>query len=240
MGLLFVSMYSGYSDLNPKSNKQKFLEIHNFLNFWPTLMGTAFRHDWVPHLLSKVIDAPLPRLASIRIHGSEDWMWQLMHSRQHNKLQKKSLIIPKPKMQKMCHSVFKSRLMLLLRILFTCKLIWNIYAKFKKSQPPYSQDIFPIAQSSISVRGGVNGVKKCWFKRSAEWNFLTLLSANSSLCRVYCTSEQYTYRQQLPTAAGVPPWGRNLSKKFSKPLLDQKNETSKMYPEIVKVLCTYI
>ena len=44
--------------------------------------------------------------------------------------------------------------MLLLRILFTCKLIWNIYAKFKKSQPPYSQDIFPIAQSSISVRGG--------------------------------------------------------------------------------------
>ena len=57
---------------------------------------------------------------------------------------------------------------------------------------------------------GVNGVKKCWFKRSAEWNFLTLLSANSSLCRVYCTSEQYTYRQQLPTAAGEQQWGQKV------------------------------
>ena len=57
-------------------------------------------------------------------------------------------------MQKISHSAFKSRLMLLLRILFTCKLKWIISAKFKKFQPPYSQDIFPIAQSSISVRGG--------------------------------------------------------------------------------------
>ena len=90
---------------------------------------------------------------------------------------------------------------------------------------------------------GVNGVKKCWFKRSAEWNFLTLLSANSSLCRVYCTSEQYTYKQQFSTQWGQKKnlqsriWiSKHFSKKFSKPLLVQKNETSKMYPEIVKVL----
>ena len=99
-----------------QTNKHKFT---TFLNFGPTLMGIAFRHDWVPHLLSKVIDAPLPRLASIRIHGSEDWMWQLMHSRQHDKLQTNSLIIPKPKMQKkICRSAFKSRLTVCINVTF--------------------------------------------------------------------------------------------------------------------------
>ena len=119
------------------------LKVITFLNFGPTLMGIAFRHDWVPHLLSKVIDAPLPRLASIRIHGSEDWMWQLMHSRQHNKLQKKSLIIPNPEMQKICHSVFKSRLMILLRILFACKLELIISTKSKSPNHFILRTFFP-------------------------------------------------------------------------------------------------
>ena len=130
-----------YRTLN-QTNKH-FWKVITFLNFWPTLMGIAFRHDWVPHLLSKVIDAPLPRLASIRIHGSEDWMWQLMHSRQHNKLQKKSLIIPNPEMQKICHSVFKSRLMILLRILFACKLELIISTKSKSPNHFILRTFFP-------------------------------------------------------------------------------------------------
>ena len=132
--------------------------------------------------------------------------------------------------------------MLLLRILFTCKLKWIISAKFKKFQPPYFSGHFSHSSKFNFCSRGVNGVKKCWFKRSAEWNFLTLLSANSSLCRVYCTSEQYTYKQKFHNVAKNLflqnyIWiSKHFSKKFSKPLLDQKNETSKMYPEIVKVL----
>ena len=133
--------------------------------------------------------------------------------------------------------------MLLLRILFTCKLIWNIYAKFKKSQPPYSQDIFPIAQSSISVRGGSMVSKSVDLKEvlsGISWHYWVQTPHCAEyivhLSNIHIGSSSLQ-RQGCHHGAKN---SKHVSKKFSKPLLDQKNETSKMYPEIVKVLHTYI
>ena len=54
--ILFVSMYLGYLDLNPKSNKQSYFKSYNFFEFWahpnghsiPSWLSSSFtfKSDW--------------------------------------------------------------------------------------------------------------------------------------------------------------------------------------------------